>query len=118
MEKTKIFQKKTTSYRNVYDPNIEKGNFDGKIHDYEQSESGCSFDSLMKRTIKVFSYHDNGVFGFCLLLKPYCDSKSLGKRKDTKDNVCFLWCFVAPVLKVGTHHKRVTHFKINSLNLV
>ena len=57
---------------------LKKANeFGNQIDEFEQEESGYTFDSITKLTEKILRYHDKRASSFCKLPKPFCNSKSI-----------------------------------------
>ena len=54
----------------------------------------------------VFRYHDIAVYSYCILSKPYCNSKTIVYIHQTEDKYSFLCCIVAPRRKLDTHREK------------
>ena len=76
---------------------------DDEILDNEQQESGFSFNSKLKTTMKRPNYHDIGANSCRILAIPYCKSKPIIKFKNIEDFFRFSLCILAHLHKVATH---------------
>ena len=66
-----------------------------------EGKIGFSFYSALKFS-KRFRYHDIAVYSYCILPKPYCNSKSSVNIQKTEDNYSFLCFILAPGRKLDT----------------
>ena len=73
------------SYGNLFEPIQEQNGIDGKIQENEHGENGFSFDSIMTPTVFFIRYHDTGASIYCILPKPYFNSKSILEVQKTED---------------------------------
>ena len=80
------------------------------MDEFEQVESGYTFDSIKKLTVKMFKYHDIRASSYCKLPKSFCYSKSIVNIQNN-DNYCFLWSILAHKYKVDNHRERVSHYE-------
>ena len=84
-DREEAYIKIRNSYRNLFGPIREQNVFDDKLQEYEQRESGCSFDSILKLTIKYFWHHDRGASSYSTLREAYCYSKFIVNIQNTED---------------------------------
>ena len=88
----------------------EANDLNNQIDEFEEGESGYTFDSITKLTIKMFRYHDKRASSYCKIPKPFCSSKSIVNIQND-DNYCFLWCISAHNYKMDNHREGVSHYK-------
>ena len=93
------------SYKNIFGPVDEQNEFEAKVQEYEQTEIGFSFDSMIKLTKQNNKYIDIAASSSCILPKPSCKSKSSKHIQNTEGKYCFLWCISAHLHKVDTHRE-------------
>ena len=60
----------------------------------------------------VHRYHDIAVSTYCILLKPYCNSKPLVYIEHREDNYIFFCFILAPGRKLDTHCEQFSHYNL------
>ena len=80
-----------------------------KIEEFEEGESGHTFDSIAKLTMKMYRCHDRRASSYCKMPKPFCNSKSI-VNIETNDNYCSLWCILAHLHEIDTHREKLSQY--------
>ena len=81
----KAFFTMTKSCRSLSELFEKQSQLDRRIQEYEQEESGFSFDSIIGLAMKIFRNHAIGVSIHCILTEPNCKSKFVLNSQITDD---------------------------------
>ena len=91
---TTMYFRLSIIFKNQHGEMKESIEISKQIVEMEKGESGYTFASITKSTMKMFRQHDRRASSFCKLPNPICKSKSI-KSIQTTDNYSFPWCNLA-----------------------
>ena len=80
----------------------EANELGSKIDEFEEGESGHTFYSTTKLTMKMYKCHDMRAFSNCKMPNPFRNSKSI-VYIEINDNSCSLCCILAQLHEVDIH---------------